>query len=547
MKIYRFARALCACVLAAGAISTVSSSEKDKRVPVLMPGLGDVHHPVSTKNRQAQEFFDQGLKLVFGFNHDEARRSFQRAAELDPKLAMAWWGVALTLGPNYNLPVDPEREKAGYEAVQRALALQENASEPEKGYINALAVRYSNDAKADLPALDVAYKEAMGKLSARYPDDLDAATLYAESAMNLHPWHLWTPDGKPNAGTEEIVSVLESVLKRNPDHLGANHYYIHAVEASPQPERALASAQRLEKLAPAAGHLVHMPAHIYARVGDHPASAKRNEVAAAVDEKYIKATGLAPGVYSLMYYSHNLHFLAYAACMDGSLDEARKAADRLVRNVRPHVKHMEALEGFLPTPMLVLVAFERWDDILRLPAPDASLGITSAIWHFARGMAQAAKGNLAEAEREQNLFRDTAAKIPADATYDMLNKTVDVVKVPENLLAAAIAEAKKDSKSAIDALNKAVVAEDTLNYSEPPSWFPTVRPALGRALLADRQLEEAEKIFRADLNRSPRDGRALAGLRDTLKAEGRDYEALQLDQQYRAAWKTAKAPTSLPR
>ena len=547
MNIYRFARTICLCALVAGAISRANSAEKEKHAPVLIPGLGDTHHAVSTKNRQAQQFFDQGLKLVFGFNHDEARRSFQRAAELDPKLAMAWWGVALTLGPNYNLPVDPAREKAGYEAVQRALALQENASEPEKGYINALAVRYSNDPKADLPALDVAYKEAMGKLATRYPDDLDAATLYAESAMNLHPWHLWMPDGKPAEGTEEIVSILESVLKRNPDHLGANHYYIHAVEASLQPERALASAQRLEKLAPAAGHLVHMPSHIYARVGDHFASAKRNALAAAADEKYIKTTGLAPGVYSLMYYSHNLHFLAYASCMDGSLDEARKAADRLVGNVRPHVKHMEALEGFLPTPMLVLVAFERWDDILRLPAPDASLGITSAIWHFARGMAQAAKGSLAEAEREQNLFRDTAAKIPADATYDMLNKTADVVKVPENLLAAAIAEAKKDSKTAIDALTKAVGAEDALNYSEPPSWFPTVRPALGRVLLADRQLEEAEKIFRADLNRSPRDGRALAGLRDTLKAEGRDYEALQLDEQYRVAWKGAKAATGLSR
>ena len=219
MKIFRFARTLCVSALVAGAISTASSSEKEKRAPVLMPGLGDVHHPVSTKNSQAQQFFDQGLKLVFGFNHDEARRSFQRAAELDPKLAMAWWGVALTLGPNYNLPVDPEREKAGYEAAQRALALQENASEPEKGYINAVVVRYSNDPKADLPALDVAYKEAMGKLAARYPDDLDAATLYAESAMNLHPWHLWMPDGKPNAGTEEIVSVLESVLKRDPNHL----------------------------------------------------------------------------------------------------------------------------------------------------------------------------------------------------------------------------------------------------------------------------------------------------------------------------------------
>src|SRR5438132_1664945 len=234
---------------AAISVSAAPAKTHPASSPQLMPGLGDVHHPVSTKNSQAQEFFDQGLKLVFGFNHDEARRSFQRAAELDPKLAMAWWGAALTLGPNYNLPVDPAREKAGYEAVQRALALQENASEPEKGYISALTVRYSNDPKADLPALDVAYKEAMGKLSARYPDDLDAATLYAESAMNLHPWRLWSADGKPAEGTDEIVATLESVLKRDPNHLGANHYYIHAVEASRHPERALPSAARLEKLA----------------------------------------------------------------------------------------------------------------------------------------------------------------------------------------------------------------------------------------------------------------------------------------------------------
>src|SRR5437763_12690215 len=289
----------------ASAVSIAVASDKDKHAPVLMAGLGEVHHPVSTKNPQAQQFFDQGLKLVFGFNHDEAGRSFQRAAELDPKLAMAWWGVALTLGPNYNLPVDPEREKAGCEAAQRAVALQANASEPEKAYINAVAVRYSNDPKADLPALDVAYKEAMGKLSARYPDDLDAATLYAESAMNLHPWHLWSPDGKPNEGTEEIVFTLESVLKRDPNHLGANHYYIHAVEASPQPERALPSANRLTKLAPNAGHLTHMPAHIYARVGDHAASAHCNQLAAAADRKFLAATG-QEGVYPLMYYSHNL-------------------------------------------------------------------------------------------------------------------------------------------------------------------------------------------------------------------------------------------------
>src|ERR1700731_4648377 len=231
---------------------SAAQSKAHTAPPRLMSGLGEVHHPVSTQNRQAQQFFDQGLKLVYAFNHDQARRSFQRAAELDPKLAMAWWGVALTLGPNYNLPVDPEREKAGYDAVQHALSLQENASDPERAYINSLVVRYSNDPHADLRALDRAYKDAMGKLAARYPDDLDAVTLYAESAMNLNPWKLWTAEGKPGENTEEIVSVLESVLKRDPNHLGANHYYIHRVEAAPHPERALPSAARLEKLASAA-------------------------------------------------------------------------------------------------------------------------------------------------------------------------------------------------------------------------------------------------------------------------------------------------------
>jgi len=546
MKMYRFAGAICVGALVAGAISTASSAEKKTRAPALMPGLGEVHHPVSTKNRAAQQFFDQGLKLVFGFNHDEARRSFQRAAELDPKLAMAWWGVALTLGPNYNLPVDPEREKAGYDAAQRAVALQENASEPERAYITAIATRYSNDPKADLPALDLAYKNAMGNVTARYPDDLDAATLYAESAMNLRPWKLWSADGKPAEGTEEIVSVLESVLKRDPNHLGANHYYIHAVEASLHPERALPSANRLTKLAPAAGHLAHMPAHIYARVGDHAASAHCNEVAAAADRKFIAATG-QEGVYPMMYYSHNLHFLAYAGCMRGDFNEAKDAAAKLVANVAPHVKMMADLEGFMPTGTMVLLAFERWDDILKSPAPAPTMLNTTAIWHFARGIALANRGKSAEAEREQAIARETVAKISPEAMFDPLNKAVAVLKVPENLLTAAIARSRNDLPAAIVSLTQAVTDNDALNYSEPPPWYPPVRPALGTLLLASKQLPEAEKVFRADLDLNPRDARALSGLRDTLKAQGREYEALQIDQQYRDAWKTADAKTSVPR
>src|SRR5438270_2182281 len=508
-----------------------------------MSGLGEVHHPVSTKNREAQQFFDQGLKLVYGFNHDEARRSFQRAAELDPKLAMAWWGVALTLGPNYNLPVDLEREKAGCDAVQRAVSLQDNASEPERAYINALTVRYSNDPHVDLHALDRAYKEAMGKLAARYPDDLDATTLYAESAMNLNPWRLWTADGKPAEGTEEIVATLKSGLKRDPKHLAANHYYIHAVEASPHPERALPSAARLEKLAPAEGHLAHMPAHIYARVGDHSASARCNEAAIAADKKFLGQTN-EQGVYRLMYYSHNLHFLAFASCMNGNLAAAKEAAAKLIANVAPGVKEMPDLEGFIPTPMIVLAAFERWDDLVKLPAPDPALATTNAVWHSLRGVALANTGKTTGAEQEQAEFRDSAAKIPPDKMYDPLNKVSAVFKIHDNLLASAIALSKHDNNAAIESLKQAVAAEDALNYSEPPAWYPPVRPTLGRLLLSLNETREAERVFRDDLERNPRDARSLAGLRDSLNAQGNKYEADQIDRQYRTAWKSASAASA---
>src|SRR6266852_7076605 len=517
-------------------VSAAPAKTNPASSPKLLPGLGEVHHPVSTSNKQAQQFFDQGLKLVYAFNHDEAGRSFQRAAALDPKLAMAWWGVALTLGPNYNLPVDPEREKAGYDAVQRALALQEEASEPERAYINALAVRYSSDSKADLHQLDMDYKNAMLKLVQQYPDDLDATTLYAESAMNLRPWQLWTADGKPAEGTEEIVSTLESVLKRDPNHIGANHYYIHAVEASPHPERALPSALRLGQLAPAAGHLVHMPAHNYARVGDHSAAVHCNEVAAAADKKFLAATH-EQGIYPLMYYTHNLHFLAFAACMEGSFAEANNAAQRVVANGGAHVKDFPMLEGFMPTPILVLLAFERWADILKLPTPDSSLSITNAVWHFARGMAFANLGKTAEAEKERLAWQETVAKIPLETMYDQLNKTGAVFKVHENLLVGASVRSRHDDKAAVDSLTQAVAAEDALNYSEPPPWYPPVRPMLGRVLLANKQPAEAEKVFRADLEKNPRDGRALFGLRDCLKAQDRQYEADQIDRQFHNAWK----------
>jgi tetratricopeptide (TPR) repeat protein len=526
---------------------TANAATKNPEPPArLIPGLGEVHHPVSTKNKEAQEFFDQGLKLVYGFNHDEARRSFMRAAELDPKLAMAHWGAALTLGPNYNLPVDLERERAGYDAVQRAVALKQNASEPERAYIDALAVRYSNDPHVDLHALDRAYKDAMGKLAARYQDDLDAATLYAESMMNLNPWKLWTADGKPGENTEEIVTVLESVLKRDPNHVGANHYYIHAVEASLRPERALPSAARLEKLAPAEGHLAHMPSHIYARVGDHAASARCNEAAMVADQKFLSQTN-EQGFYRLMYYSHNMHFLAYSDCMRGDFAGAKAAADKLVGNVKLGVKGIPMLEGFLPTPIIVLVGFERWADILKLPQPESSFMMTNAVWRSARGIAFANLGKTSDAENEQKAFQDLVGKIPPDEMYDMLNSRGAVFKIHENVLAGAIAHSRHDDNAAVDSYKQAVAAEDALNYSEPPAWYPPVRPILGRLLLATNRAAEAEKVFREDLDRKPRDARALSGLRDCLKAQGRDYEAEQIDQQFKSAWKVADAKSASAR
>jgi tetratricopeptide (TPR) repeat protein len=501
-----------------------------------MRGIGEAHHPVSTGNGPAQQFFDQGLALVYGFNHEAAYSAFKHAAELDPALAMAWWGMALALGPNYNFPADADREKRAYEAIQRAISLQEKTSQAERAYIQALAARCSKDAKADRHQLGVDYRNAMSKLVQQYPDDLDAATLYAGSMMNLHPWQLWLHDGRPNEGTEEITEVLESVLLRDPNHLGANHYYIHAVEASPHPERGLSSAALLEKLAPAAGHLTHMPSHIYARVGDYAGAARVNANAVAADEKFLRATR-DPGMEASMLYLHDLHFLAYAHCMSGNFAEAKRAADKLVAQTQPRVKEMSMLEGFLSTPLFVLMTFERWDDILKIEMPDPAHIYTTGNWHFVRGMALAGLGRVREAERESKACFATLSKLPRDARFDLFNLVTEVARVQENLLAGMIKHAERDhgeeKEEAVEGFSHAVAAEDALNYNEPPAWFPPVRPILGEILLEDGKAAAAEKIFRNALEKTPRYPRALAGLRESLKAQKRIYEAELVDQQLR--------------
>lgn len=516
------------------------------RPPVLMAGLGQHHHAISTKNPEAQRFFDQGLTLVFAFNHEEAVRAFRRASELDPGSAMAYWGVALALGPCINLDVDPPREKAAYEAVQKALLLAPGATESERAYIQALAKRYSADPNADLRKLDAEYAIAMRELSKRYPDDLDAATLYAESLMDLHPWKLWSLGGRPTEGTEEIIAVLESVLRRDPDHLGANHYYVHATEASPHPEWALASARRLETLAPGAGHLVHMPAHTYMRAGDYSAAAHSNVVAADADRVYLRESGTTGSMYDMMYYSHNLHFLAASYNMAGDFTHAKQAADELAAHVRPMLRDMPAAELYAPTPIFVLVRFHRWDEVLKLPPPDPSLSMTTAFWHFARGSAFAAKNQIALAEGERKAVSTIRAQTPAGQEFSFYsNKARTFLDLAGNILDARIAAAKGGHEQAIKYWEKAVEIEDSLYYGEPPEWFYPVRESLGAALLLSGQAERAEAVFRADLEQYPRNPRSLFGLLSALEAQKKSASVEEVRRQFEAAWKNADVPLEL--
>jgi tetratricopeptide (TPR) repeat protein len=519
-------------------MSTMGAS----RPVTMMDGLGDLHHPVSTKNEDAQKFFDQGLRLIYAFNHDEAERSFAKAAELDPNLAIAYWGVAEAVGPNYNDPASDERFVKAHGAIQKAVDLSGNASKSEKAYIMAMAKRFPADPKADRRKAAEDYHDAMREVWKAFPDDLDAATLFAESGMNLHPWGLWHVDGTPEAGTEEIVATLESVIKRDPNHLGAIHYYIHAVEASNNPERALAGANRLAALAPSAGHIVHMPAHIYIRTGDYAAAVKTNEEAADVDRAYIKASG-AQGIYPMMYYSHNLHFIAMCSAMNGNYAEAKKAGDMLADHVGPHVKEMPPLEGFMTIPLAVAIRFHKWDDILAMPAPPAEMKTTTGFWHFARGMAFAGKGQVSEAEAEYKIISDAEKATPPDAIFQMPinNKTKDILKIAEDVLGAQIAIARKDNASALSQLKEAVAIQDTLKYGEPPDWFYPVRESLGGVLLKTGDNKAAEQVFRDDLARNPRNPRSLYGLHQALKAQERNYDATFVEKEFRDSWKGGEA------
>ncbi|MCM3902804.1 MAG: alpha/beta fold hydrolase [Pyrinomonadaceae bacterium] len=520
-----------------------SHSAKVSEPASLASGLGDVDHPVSTTNPEAQKFFNQGLAYMYGFNHEAAVRSFKRAGSLDPQLAMASWGIALALGSNYNLQADDPQLKEAYTNLQRAVTLSPKSSEHDRAYIEALAKRYSSDTQADRQKLALDYKNAMGELAKRYPDDLDAATLYAESMMNLRPWKLWSLDGKPAEGTEEIVAVLEGVLRRNPNHTGANHYYIHAVEASGNPERALPSAARLGKLAPKAGHLVHMPSHVYIRTGDYHEAAQVNADAIVADREYIASAG-AQGFYPMMYYNHNIHFLAAANAMQGRYADSIKAARDLETNVKPHIKAMPMLEMFMPYTSVALVRFSKWDEILKAPRPDLEMKITTAYWHFARGTAFAGMNKPADAESEFKAFQSVVKTIPADAGFGNSNAQ-DVLKVAEQMLAGKIAMARGDKQTALSFLRKAVEAEDSVSYNEPADWDLPTRELLGGALLMNGDYAEAEKVFRAEIAKHQRNGRALFGLVESLKRQGKDSSGLMVQREFEKAWETADTKLSV--
>lgn len=505
--------------------------------PPLYSDLGSWTHKVSA-TPEAQKYFDQGLRLYYGFNHAEAIRAFREAARLDPACAMAWWGVAAAAGPNINMPMDDAGAKTANEAIAEATALAPKADPADQAYVAALAARYSTDPKASRAGLDSAYCNAMRKLAKGRPGDADAAALFAESILDLNPWNQWTHEGKPNPGTLEAVATLEAVLKQHPEHPGANHFYIHAVEASNDPGRALAAAKRLETLVPGAGHLVHMPSHIYARTGRYADALERNKVAVAVDEKYI-ADQKPEGAYPLMYYNHNIQFIMFSAMMEGRSEDAISAARKITGNVPGEmIAQMSMLEMIPPYPAQMLVRFGRWDEALKEPLPPSSERYASGICHYARGVAFAGKGQFESAAAELDSVRAMAAAVPADMIVS-INLAAPLLRVATSALAGEIDTRKGNTDEGLRLLKLAVATEDSLHYDEPPTWCYPVRHTLGAALLKAGRAKDAEAVYRDDLSRHPENGWSLNGLAQAVRAQGRTQEAADVDARFRRAWANA--------
>ncbi|HKQ37251.1 MAG TPA: hypothetical protein VJ063_04170 [Verrucomicrobiae bacterium] len=512
----------------------------------LFDGLGKLHHPVTTTSKQAQRYFDQGLSLCYAFNHKEAIRSFEAAARHDTNLAMAWWGVAYAYGPHVNKPMTKEDNEAAWTALRQAMALRSNGSPQEQAYITALRTRYQEQFKEDRSALDKEYAAAMRNVAKKYRDDLDAQVLLAEALMDTMPWDYWKSDRSPKPETEEANAALRYVIARNPDHPGANHLYIHAVEAGPQPELGLPSADRLLNYAPQAGHLVHMPSHIYMRVGQYQDAIEANRRAVKADQSYIrhcKAQGFYPGA----YYPHNAHFLWYAYLFQGRVGDAMDAANMVAENAREnYCGPKKALEGarVRHLPWLTLARFGRWDDVLKIQQPPAANDflIDRVMWHYARGLAFAARKQSEDASREYVAMSKLVNSEEAKKLDNPHFPATAVLKIADFLLSAKVAS---DSKAAIAEMERAVAAEDALPYMEPAYWPIPTRPALGAALLRVGDAAKAETIFREDLKRWPRNGYSLFGLEQALRAQGQTDAAESVARELEQAWKRSDVKLDL--
>lgn len=510
------------------------------RGAMLFVGLGNVHRPITTRSPEAQRYFDQGLSLIWAFNHDEATRSFAKAAEIDPACASCFWGVSLTVGPNYNLPfLSEQRSKVAYEALQQAEQNAPGASPVEQALIAALAKRYpaarSLDATSAIPIL-AAYADAMKDVAQRFPEDLDVQTLYAESMMNTNAWKLWSPDGKPAAGTEQIVATLESVLARDPLHLGANHYYVHAVEASPHPEKGVGAAGRLKSLAPAAGHLVHMPAHILQRIGQYEGAADANRKAALADAAYVGRTH-PPDYYPVMYTAHNYQFLAYSAAAEGRKAETIAAVDHSRAAVSDEMLvEMPGADWYVAESYAARVRFGLWEEMLALPAPNPKLIGLTAGYLYGRAVALSATGRVAESRSTLDELQKLAAAAPADAGAGQ-NTLKSVLAIAIPIVEARIADAEGRSKDVLTLLRQAVAAEDRLAYDEPKNWFFPARHLLGAALLKQGAASEAESVYREELRQCPANGWSLYGLGVALKTQGNANQAAQVAKLFAESWR----------
>jgi tetratricopeptide (TPR) repeat protein len=518
------------------------ASDPARRWEALDPldALGDHHRAVSTRSEEAQRWFDRGLILTFAFNHDEAVRCYEQALAADPALAMAWWGISYARGPHINnsaLPDEPA--KLAWEALQKAQELASGASERERALIRALGTRYAWPNPSDRRALDVAYADAMRKVWQRHPDDADIGALFAEALMDLSPWNQWTKEGAPQPGTEEVVATLAAVLELDPRHPLAHHLTIHAWEASHTPERALASADALMELVPGAGHLVHMPAHTYARVGRWHDSARANAAGAAADEAYA-ARHKEQGFYRL-YMAHNHHFLAWDCMMSGREELALAAAQKLVASMPAEflVANAAFMDHFQATVHEVLVRFGRWDELLALPEPPAHLPQTRTYHFFTRGLALAALGRTREARDERGRFEATRAQIPEGASWG-LNSPTKVFDLAGHVFDGELAAAEGRADDAITALQAAIALEDELAYDEPSDWMIPARHTLGAVLLRAREFAEAERCYRADLARHPENGWSLWGLARALGEQGEGDEAREVEERFERAWSLAE-------